>query len=195
MTFSDHELMNRCRRGDPDAFEVLVRRWERPLTGIISRLTFSRAGRLGMADVEDLVQEVFVRVLSAVERYHSKSAFSTWIYQIALNVSRDAARKKKTQHKLLQTRIEPHRIPQAESPERMAQQKELEEEITQALEHLPEKLREPLVLKHFGELSFSEVAEITAVPLGTVKSRVREGLLQLQSFLKQRGIDQWDLES
>ena len=74
------------------------------------------------------------------------------------------------------------------------QKQDLERNITQALDELSFKLREPLVLKHFGELTFTEVAEITGVPLGTVKSRVQAGLLQLQSELKRRGIDERELE-
>ena len=68
------------------------------------------------------------------------------------------------------------------------------EHVDEALRSLPVKLREPLVLKHYGELTFAEVAEITGVALATVKSRVQTGLLRLRSELRRRGIDERELE-
>ena len=195
MTVSDHELMMRCSRGDSEAFTKLVRRWERPVWGILSRLGSTQPGNRPAADIDDLTQDVFLRVLSACERYQNSSAFSTWIYRIALNVSRDAFRRKRTQWKLLGNRQQSQPVSRCELPESIVQKQELERTIAQALDELPSKLREPLVLRHYGELTFREVAEITGIPLGTVKSRVQAGLLQLQSELKRRGIDEQELES
>ena len=174
---------------------MLVRRWERPVWGILSRLSSAQSGNKSALDVEDLTQDVFLRVLSACERYQNSCAFSTWIYRIALNVSRDAFRRKRTQRKILGNRQQSISVSRCELPESIVQKQELERNIAQALDELPPKLREPLVLKHYGELTFTEVAEITGVPLGTVKSRVKAGLLQLQSELKRRGIDERELES
>ncbi len=174
---------------------MLVRRWERPVWGILSRLSSSHPGNKTALDVEDLTQDVFLRVLSACERYHNGCAFSTWIYRIALNVSRDAFRRKTTQRKILGNHQFSQPASRRELPESIVHQQELERTIAQSLDELPPKLREPLVLKHYGELTFTEVAEITGVPLGTVKSRVQSGLLQLQSELKRRGIDEQELES
>ena len=174
---------------------MLVRRWERPVRRILSRLGSSQSGSKTALDVEDLTQDVFLRVLSACERYQNSSAFSTWIYRIALNVSRDAFRRKRTQRKLLGNHQQSIPASRCELPESIVQKQELERTIAQALDGLPHKLREPLVLKHYGELTFTEVAEITGVPLGTVKSRVQKGLLQLHSELKRRGIDEHELES
>jgi RNA polymerase sigma-70 factor (ECF subfamily) len=195
MTVSDHELMMCCSRGDSEAFTMLVRRWERPVGGILSRLGSTQSGNKSSPDIEDLTQDVFLRVLSACERYHNGCAFSTWIYRIALNVSRDAFRRNRTQRKLLGNHKQSTTVSRCELPESIVQKQELEQNISQALDELSPKLRDPLVLKHFGELTFTEVAEITGLPLGTVKSRVQAGLLQLQSELKRRGIDEQELES
>ena len=113
MTESDHELMQRCRQGDSAAFERLVRRWEKPVAGILARLVGSRAeseqsslgavpgSANGRSEIEDLSQEVFVRVLAARDRYRNTFAFSTWLNRIVLNVARDAARRRRTRWKRL----------------------------------------------------------------------------------------------
>jgi len=197
MTDSDHELMRRCRQGDSAAFDMLVRRWEAPVNRILVRLAGSHVEPGGSnlvsarTDVDDLSQEVFVRVLSARHRYRNTYAFSTWLYRIVLNVTRDAARRRQARGKLLNN----HRpVTAAETPPEAASRQEVDQQIAEAVSALPGDLREPLVLRHFGELPFAEVARVTGVPLGTVKSRVRTALLKLRAELKNRGIDERELE-
>lgn len=190
MADSDHELMRQSADGDPAAFETLLRRWEPRVARLLNRLTgASRNG--AAAQIEDLSQEVFVRVLTARHRYRAEYAFSTWLYRIVLNVARDAGRRKRTQRKLLDN----HRPPgQAEVPDETAQWKEVEQCVAEALAELPKKWREPLVLRHYGGMTFQEVAETLGLPASTVKSRVRQGLLKLRAELKNRGIDERDLD-
>lgn len=203
MAESDHELMRLCRQGDSAAFERLVRRWEKPVVGILGRLAGSRAepGRTTLgampgpvvdcSEIEDLSQEVFVRVLSARDRYRNTLAFSTWLYRIVLNVARDAARRRRTRWKLL---INHRPAPHVETPSEVVGRKEVEQQIAAALTELPPHFREPLVLRHFGELTFAEVAQVMKVPTSTVKSRVQTALLKLRAELKKRGIDERELE-
>lgn len=189
MADTDHELMHRCRCGDSRAFETLVRRWEdrvaRVLTGLDGRGTAT-------ADIDDLCQEVFVRVYLARHRYRSKNSFSTWLYRIAVNVARDAARRKRRWWRMLGN----HRPTNAvDSPPDILNRKETEQQVTEALAALPDKWREPLVMKHYGELTFAEVADVMKLPVSTVKSRVQTALVRLRSECVRRGIDERELQS
>src|SRR5437588_1644452 len=87
----DAELMRRWQRGDAAAFEVLVRRWQQPVARFLARLA------PGAGLVPDLCQEVFLRLYLAGPGYRETGAFSTWLYRIALNVARDAGRRRRRQ--------------------------------------------------------------------------------------------------
>ena len=183
--------MHRCREGDDAAFEELVRRWESRVAGILGRLTANGVVP-PPADVDDMSQEVFLRVLNACGRYRDHYQFSTWLYQIVLNVARDSARRQRRRQKTLHDQRPPQ---QSTPPVESAARKELQREISTALSALPSQTREPLVLRHYGGLTFAEVAEVLGLPVGTVKSRVQSALLKLRAELKQRGIDHRELES
>src|SRR5262245_59118968 len=92
MSQHDADLVRRWQHGDAAAFEALVRRWQQPVGRFLARL----ADREEL--VQDLCQEVFLRVYRAGPRYRETGTFSTWLYQIALNVARDAARRRQRRH-------------------------------------------------------------------------------------------------
>ncbi len=172
--------MRRSRSGDAGAFEELVHRWQGPVARLVGHF-------LGpTADVDDLCQEVFLRVLRNCERYEESHAFSTWVYRIALNVARDTRRHERRRPR---EPLAAHDVPaMAASPEQNIERGETSEAVAAAIATLPEALREILVLKHFGKLTFAEVAATTGVPLGTVKSRMQSALNQLRGELRRRGI-------
>jgi RNA polymerase sigma-70 factor (ECF subfamily) len=185
MSESDHQLMRGIRRGDASAFEQLVCRWEGPVGRVLARY----AGNNG--DVEDMVQEVFLRVYEARGRYRASGAFSTWLFRIALNVARSAYRRQRRRwHSLegLQT------VSPARGADRKIEQDERSRLVQEAVSRLPHKLRDVLVLRQFGELTFAEVARVTGLPASTVKSRVRAALERLRAELKRRGIDERGIE-
>lgn len=184
MNLSDHDLMRRSSAGDALAFEQLVHRWEGPVARVLARLSTNGS------DVEDLCQETFLRVLRAQTRYRPRWAFSTWLFSIALNVARDAARRRRREAQRI---VEaPLRASPAGPPENAAR-RELAEHVAAALDQLAPELREVLVLKHFGELTFAQLGELLGLPQSTVKSRTRKALERLRRELKQRGIDQGEL--
>jgi RNA polymerase sigma factor (sigma-70 family) len=177
---NDHDLMSRCRQGDAVAFEEIVRRWEQPLGRMVGHLAGPGA------DVDDLCQEVFVRILRARERYRPSHSFSTWVYRIALNVARDNRRR---EVRRAQQALHAHdQASAAPSPADAIEAQETAQIVDAAVRALPDALREVLVLKHFGKLSFVEVAEATDVPLGTVKSRMAVALRELRKELQRRGL-------
>jgi RNA polymerase sigma-70 factor (ECF subfamily) len=198
---TEQDLIARCRLGDTAAFDRLVRRWQEPVARLLSRLTGGDTGPSVAtggaallplrADVDDLAQEVFLRVLRACDTWEGRSAFSTWIYRIAVNVTRDAQRRRRSWWRgTTQASPQPPAPPAVEQ----ASRRERERLVNAALADLPAKLREPLVLRHFGDLTFAETAEVLGLPIGTVKTRVKTGLLQLRSALGRRGLTEAEFE-
>lgn len=179
---NDAELMQRWRQGDTPAFEVLVRRWQEPVARFLYRLV----GREEL--VPDLCQEVFLRLYQAGPRYREVGAFSTWLYRIALNVARDAGRRCQRQPVSLNGH-EPVAGPTSAEDE--CQRQEAARLVTQALAELPETLREVLVLRHYENMSFEQMARLTGTAASTLKSRFAAALARLRNRLQQLG---WDPE-
>jgi len=177
---TDHELMRLCQTGNAAAFAELVHRWHAPVGRLLGQLLGSQT------EVEDLCQEVFVRVLQASGRYQASHAFSTWIYRIALNVARDCRRRDRRRPTVQPV---PHDTVSADpAPADLVVSNETQLAVTTAVAALEADLRDVLVLKHFGKLSFSDVAQATGLPVSTVKSRLQAALKQLRSELRKRGI-------
>lgn len=185
MCESDHQLMHRTQRGDASAFEQLVCRWERPVCRVLARY----AGHNG--EVEDLAQEVFLRVYGARNRYRASGAFSTWLFRIVLNVARSAGRRRRWQWQPLHGQ-EP--ASPAAGVDQAIHRREQSRVVEAAVSRLPPRLREVLILKQFGGLTFAEVARVTGLPASTVKSRVRAALERLRVELKRREINERGIE-
>ena len=180
MVETDNELIRQSCWDGGLAFERLVRRWERPLGALLVKLGGPSS------EVDDLRQEVFLRVYESRNRYKAKGAFSTWLYRIALNLVRDRARRKAAR-----TPKGPVVHLQVSSdPGRELTRQEIGQAVGEALETLPESLREALVLKHYGELTFDGVAKVLNEPVTTIKSRIHRALEQLGSELRRRGLDE-----
>jgi RNA polymerase sigma-70 factor (ECF subfamily) len=173
MEFADHALIRRWQAGDPAAFEALVRRWEGPVARFLDRMLS------GAAPIEDAAQEVFLRVYRAGPGYRPQAAFSTWLFQIAVNVARDALRRERRRAPV--SDVEP--IDDAE-PWSVAEARETVRLVAQALAELPEELRVVLVLRHYQGLSFAEIGRICAAPASTVKSRFAAALARLRPLLR-----------
>src|SRR5262249_28761010 len=159
MGCDDAELIQRWQHGDAAAFEALVRRWQQP----VGRFLFRLVGR--EEEANDLCQEVFLRVFLAGPRYRANAAFSTWLYRIALNVTRDAARRNRRRPVALSD----HSLPDpASSAEAVCQQQETADLVTRAVAELPEALRIVLVLHHYEGMNFEAIARLTGTPASTL---------------------------
>jgi RNA polymerase sigma-70 factor (ECF subfamily) len=163
------------RNGSAAAFEDLVRRWQQPVARFILHLV----GREEM--VPDLCQEVFLRVYEKRSRYRETGAFSGWLYRIALNVVRDANRRRRPEPLALGD-VEPAAADP--SPAAACEQAERGQLIAHTVADLPEPLRLVLVLRHYEEMSFEEIARLLGEPASTVKSRFRAALQRLRERLK-----------
>lgn len=173
----DADWMERWRHGDGAAFEALVERWRRPVARFLYRVT-------GRADaVQDLSQEVFLRVYQLAGRYREAGAFPAWLFRIALNVARDAGRRRRRECAPLNGEVPAA----AGSAEALCRQRELAGVMARAAAELPETLRVALALRHDEGLSFEEIARLTGVPASTIKSRFAAALCRLRTRLEELG--------
>ena len=163
------------RSGDAAAFEMLVRRWQQPMARFLFHL-------LGRDDaVADLCQEVFLRVYEQRSRYRETGAFAPWLYRIALNVARDALRRRRKEPLGL-AGVEPAASDPA--PDTACEQAERGRLVAQTVADLPEPLRVVVVLRHYEDMSFEQIARLLEAPASTIKSRFRAALQRLRERLR-----------
>jgi RNA polymerase sigma-70 factor (ECF subfamily) len=177
MGTQDADWMDRWRRGDGAAFEAIVERWRRP----VARFLFRYSGRTDL--VQDQCQEVFLRVYQAGPRYRETGTFPGWLFRIALNVARDAGRRRRDPAPFMEANL----VDPAAPAETLCRRRELVDVMARAAAELPEKLRVVLALRHDEELSFEEIARLTGAPASTVKSRFAAALVRLRTRLEQQG--------
>ena len=182
-TLPDRALLERAAGGDTDAFTVLYRRFERPVFAMLLRLA---GGRRAVA--EEWLQEAFTRVwLGAATHDPSRGEVRPWVYKIALNTARsEMARKRyRTPHVSLdETGLD---LPDERAGEKRVAA-HLDEArrataVAEALQRLPDFMREVIVLRCSRELSFAEIAEVTGAPQGTLKSRFHRAVASLREAL------------
>lgn len=169
----DRDLVRATLAGDQDAFGELVQRYERRIVNYVRRIIRRNE------DAPDLAQEVFIKVYMALDRYDPKYEFSTWLFRIAQNAAIDVVRKKGIIEESL---VRPGRDGDSEqtmevegeevSPYRALSNKQMAAAMELAIEQLPDDYRDLIDLRHFGELSYEEIAAIKEMPLGTVKNKL-----------------------
>jgi RNA polymerase sigma-70 factor, ECF subfamily len=172
---TDEQLMWRtAMQDDETAFTSLVGRWQPPILQLCFRMT----GDPHRA--EDLTQEAFARVFNQRKTYQPKSRFSTWLWRIALNLCYDALRApQRREQPWLGPEDEagdPTLVSSAPTPDAHAACVDESNLVRQALDALPETYRTVLILRHYQDLKFREIADVLAIPEGTVKSRMAEAL-------------------
>ena len=183
---SDEDLMSQFQMGTVEAFDILVSRYKDPLTNYIYRF-------LGdMKECEDLLQETFLRVYRNRHSYRRIAKYSTWLYTIAGNLARSEYRKRKRRRLYsLQSVNRDDEEYEVEIPdETFSPDKHTESTIQdffiqEALSQIPEEFREVVVLRDVQQLAYEEIAEITGLPMGTVKSRINRGRTKLQHLLNE----------
>jgi RNA polymerase sigma-70 factor (ECF subfamily) len=186
MAATDEELVDAFQAGDLSAFDDLVRRWERRILAAIYRV-------MGTEDeARDLCQETFLRAYRALGGFKREARFSSWLYQIALNLCRDRMRRRKGRVLVSLDAMdeEGQALPRRPGPTPLdlVEAGTLSRAVAAAVEELPEEQREVIVLKEYQDLTFLEIAEILDVPLSTVKTRLYRGLGQLRTRLERQGI-------
>ena len=169
----DRALVERVQQGDKRAFDLLVRKYQHKLIGLISRYVRSHA------ECEDIAQESFIRAWRAIGSFRGDSAFYTWLYKIAVNTAKN--------HLVAMGRRPPagdidagdaefmaggERMHDSATPERELMRQEIEQSVFSTVQALPEELRTAITLREVDGLSYDEIAEAMGCPIGTVRSRI-----------------------
>ena len=181
---TDVALVRAVLSGDRDRFELLVERYQTRLVNYLYRMVRN------LEEAHDLTQEVFIRVYQALDRYDSQYRFSTWLFRVAQNAAIDVIRKRRIQLVPLTRRADEGsdatvdlELPDGQpSALESLQGRELDASIRAAIDTLPWEYRELILLRHYGELAYEEIAEVKAMPLGTVKNK----LFRARQMLKQQ---------
>ncbi len=183
-TLADSALVERALDGADAGFEELVRRYQRPIVSYVYRMIGDYEAAL------DLTQDVFIKVYGSLARYRSEYKFSTWIYRIAHNAAIDYLRRMGPRTQELETEDGYARpFPSGlMTPEQESERKERRAEIEDVVRALPAAYRELIILRHGHDLSYDEIAEVTGLPLGTVKNRIFRAREAMRSPLVARGI-------
>jgi RNA polymerase sigma-70 factor, ECF subfamily len=171
---ADEELMLQVRNGDSEMLGVLFDRYHAPLFNFYARLMGDRGTS------EDLVQDVFLRILRYRGSYQPGTAFRPWLYQIARNARFDHYRKSPPRQRQA---FDPESMPSAAPPD-PAQREQEAELLHRALGLLPEDKREILILARFQELKYTEIAGLLGCELNTVKTRVHRALQDLRKAFR-----------
>lgn len=184
---SDEELVKLFRAGNTSAFDALVHRYEGELFGYLNRYLRNREL------AEDTFQTTFMTVYQKAETFEEGKRFKPWLYAIATNQAIDASRKRKRRQTIsienewesgessakagsLRDVLESNN----EKPDSSAMMDEKKVQVRQAIDTLPENLRQVLLLAYFHEFKYQEISEVLEIPLGTVKSRLHAALEKFQ---------------
>jgi len=170
---TDKELVRRVQKGDLRAFDLLFSRYQYKIVNLVGR--FLRDPE----DVQDVVQEAFIKAYRALPRFRGDSAFYTWLYRIAINTAKNhiVSRNRRPPGSDVEIEDAEHfesadALREFEDPESSLARDELEAEIHAAIADLPEDLRSAVTLREFDGLAYEEIAEIMDCPVGTVRSRI-----------------------
>jgi len=170
----DRELVERAQRGDKRAFELLVDKYQRRLGRLLSR--FIR----DPSEVEDVMQEAFIKAYRALPAFRGDSAFYTWLYRIGINTAKNylaaMGRRAPTSTDLEAEEAEGHvdgeRLRDLNTPENLMLSREIADTVNSTIDSLPEELRTAIQLREMEGMSYEEIANIMGCPIGTVRSRI-----------------------
>jgi len=181
----DNDLAAQAMSGRISAFKELVERYQRR----------AYLYALGMVynpdDASDLSQEAFVRVHKHLKRFDRKYPFKVWFFHILANLCKNHIRQRKTREKVIVGSSDEHdmAVPISNNPESIFDRTELQAQVWTAIEQLPEKFREIIILSHFQELSYDQMAEVLEIPRGSVMSRLYYARLKLREILEKMGVE------
>ena len=179
----DVRLMVLVASGDTVAFEALIERHQTLVAGTVARMLGSNS------DVEDIAQQVFIRVWKSASRYVARAKFTTWLLKITRNlVFNEMRRAKRHPHVPVQIDPEAEELPLRDemtaTPDATLLQEELQSKIDSAIAQLPDTQRMALVLRRYQELSYEEIAEVLELSVPAVKSLLFRARTELRARLQ-----------
>lgn len=172
-TETDQQLVARAQKGDSRAFDLLVRKYQHKIIGLIGRYVYDAS------EVQDVAQEAFIKAYRALKNFRNDSAFYTWMYRIAINTAKNhmVARSRRppgsdldvSEAELLDNS---GRLSDIETPEAAMARDQLEAVVFNAIDELAEDLRTAITLREIDGLSYEDIAAVMQCPVGTVRSRI-----------------------
>ncbi len=193
----DRQLVERAQRGDKHAFGLLVSKYQRKLSRLLSRFVKDQA------EVEDVAQEAFVKAYRALPSFRGDSAFYTWLYRIGINTAKNylvaMGRRAPTVTDFDSEEAEEFddgdQLRDINTPESLLMTKQIANTVNEAMRQLPEELRAAIQLREIEGLSYEEIAAAMDCPIGTVRSRIfraREAIAErLRPLLDTQGDKRW----
>jgi len=193
----DRQLVERAQRGDKHAFGLLVSKYQRKLSRLLSRFVKDQA------EVEDVAQEAFVKAYRALPSFRGDSAFYTWLYRIGINTAKNylvaMGRRAPTVTDFDSDEAEEfdggEQLRDINTPESLLMTKQIANTVNEAMSELPEELRAAIQLREIEGLSYEEIAAAMNCPIGTVRSRIfraREAIAErLRPLLDTQGDHRW----
>ena len=170
---TDQQLVERAQKGDTRAFDLLVKKYQHKILGLIGRYVQDHA------EVQDVAQEAFIKAYRALGKFRAESAFYTWMYRIAINTAKNhlvsrGRRPPGSDLDIVDAEILDHsgRLADIETPEAALARDQLEAAVYEAIENLPEDLRTAITLRELDGLSYEDIANVMQCPVGTVRSRI-----------------------
>jgi RNA polymerase sigma-70 factor, ECF subfamily len=170
---TDKQLVERAKKGDRRAFDLLVLKYQHKIFGLISRYIKDTD------EIQDVAQEAFVKAYRALPKFRGDSAFYTWLYRISINTAKNYLVARSRRPPGVDVDVAdaeyfegPSALKDIESPESHLFGEELQQVVQKAIRELPEDLRAALTLREFDGLSYEDIAEVMDCPVGTVRSRI-----------------------
>ncbi len=176
--------MESARQGDQDAFEQLVRAYEKRVFALTLRMCGNPE------DAAEAAQEAFLAVWQGLKSFREEASFSTWLYRLASNACVDLLRREGRHRAAAGPSLDDGELnptDTAPTPQEAAERTELRSQIEAGLRALPPEYRQVLILREMHQLSYGEIAEALSLDVGTVKSRISRGRKRLRKFLLESG--------
>ena len=190
-------IVQRVQAGDKLAFNLLVNKYHRRVARLLTRMVRNQE------DIEDVVQETFIKAYRAIGNFRGDSAFYTWIYRIAINTAKNLlvtqgrrpSTLKESNDGDSETFEDNAALSNIDTPESLYQTKQIGEAVNEAMAALPEELRSAIVMREIDGLSYEEIAAAMDCPIGTVRSRTfrpRESIAaNIKPSLEPKGSKRW----
>ncbi|HEX4842197.1 MAG TPA: RNA polymerase sigma factor RpoE [Limnobacter sp.] len=193
----DFLIVQRVQAGDKRAFNLLVNKYHRRVARLLTRMVKNQE------DIEDVVQETFIKAYRAIGNFRGDSAFYTWIYRIAINTAKNLLVTQGRRPSTLKESVDGDNetfednaaLSNIDTPESLFQTKQIGEAVNEAMMALPEELRAAIVMREIDGLSYEEIAAAMDCPIGTVRSRIfraREAIAgRIKPLLEPKGSKRW----
>lgn len=185
-SLEDDKYVKQAIKGDQEAYKKIMDKYQKPLYFHVLKMVRNHE------QVEDLVQEAFMKAFNNLNSYNTHYAFSTWLYRITTNHTIDYLRKKKLNTTSINEPVKTRdgemeiQISDEAETDRNIIRKERKQIIHQAINDLPKKYRKVIEMRHLQELSYQEIAEQLDLPLGTVKAHIFRAREMLYKELKDK---------